>query len=248
MPEARSIWSLPRANETISRAILGAKQQVLAQRTIADVRGGTAGTICRIKGYVTAGTSNPNTTFPDTIYLQDDTGGIAVTGFSAEGIQIGAPLELIGTLSTGGKNPVLEYTAHQLLQEAYYRWVPRVMACETATDYSTYGGQLVQVEGCVTERTLTADRKGICRLVVTDIRGDTAIIEIEDGIFSGATGENRLAGEIRKGRTVRAMGLLHINEAGEPVIRVRNCEEVVYVPPTTDLSNPATGDRAWFWP
>lgn len=248
MPEGRSIWELPRANETVLRAILGSKQQVLAQRNIADVRKGAAGTTYRIKGYVTAGTSNPHTTFPDTIYLQDDTGGIAVTGFCAEGIQIGVPLEIIGTLGTDGRNPVLEYTDHQILQESYYRWVPRTMGCEDATDYGTYGGRLVQVEGRVTELTLTADKNRIRRMAVTDIRGDTAIIEIEDGIFSGATGENRLAEDIRKGRTARAMGLLHINEAGEAVIRVRNCDEVVYVPPTVDFSNPATGDRAWFWP
>jgi len=248
MPEARSIWELPRANETIFRAILGAKQQILTQRSIGDVRKGTEGKTYRIKGYVTAGTSNPHTTFPDTIYLQDDTGGIAVTGFAAEGIQIGTPMEIIGTLSKNGKDIVLEYSDHQVLRESYYRWVPRTFACETATNYDVHGGELVQVEGRASELTLTSDRKGITRLTVTDFRGDSAIIEIEEGIFSGATGENHLAEDIRKGRTVRAMGLLYINEAGETVIRVRNCDEVVYVPPKTDLSNPATGDRAWFRP
>ena len=39
------------------------------------------------------------------------------------------------------------------------------------------------------------------------------------------------------------MGLVHINDAGETVIRVRNCDEVVYVPPVIDVSNPDTGDR-----
>ena len=36
------------------------------------------------------------------------------------------------------------------------------------------------------------------------------------------------------------MGLLHVNENGETVIRVRNCEEVVWIPPGTYL-NPKTG-------
>ena len=42
---------------------------------------------------------------------------------------------------------------------------------------------------------------------------------------------------------VRAMGLLHRDEFGKPVLRVRNCDEVVYVPPVLDPSNPKTGDR-----
>lgn len=246
MPESQSVWELPRANETICRTILGAKQQVLARQSIGAVRGGTAGTTYRIKGYVTAGTSDPYNRFPDTIYLQDETGGIAVTGFSAEGIQIGAPLEVIGTLASEGKNIVLEYQDHRLLSEAYYRWVPETSGCESATDYKLRGGMLVQVEGRVSEILQIEDRKGILRLLVTDFLGDTAIVEIEDYIFSGAIGENRLAEDIRNGRTVRAMGLVHINEAGETVIRVRNCHEVVYLPPTIDLSNPETGDHAWF--
>lgn len=248
MPESRSVWELPRAGETILRTILGEKQSILTRQPIQTVRTGAEGETYRIKGYVTAGTSNPHTTFPDTIYLQDETGGIAVTGFFAEGIQIGAPMEIIGTLSSDGENTVLEYETHQLLREDYYRWVPNTLGCKTATDYRIRGGSLVQVEGRVTELTRTEDNLGIARLVITDFRGEKAVIEIEDGIFSGATGENRLAEDIRKGRTFRTMGLLHINEAGETVIRVRNCDEVVYVPPKTDLSNPDTSDRAWFWP
>lgn len=248
MPESRSVWELPRANETILRTILGTKQRVLARQAIQSVRNGTSGTTYRIKGYVTAGTSDPCNRFPDTIYLQDDTGGIAVTGFTAEGIQVGTPLEIIGTLGSDGKNVVLEYDDHRLLSEAYYRWVPGTVGCETAADYKLRGGTLVQVEGRVSEIIRTGDRKGITRLLVTDFLGDTAIVEIEEYIFSGATGENRLAEDIRNGRTVRAMGLVHINEAGETVIRARNCDEVVYLPPTTDLTNPDTSDRAWLWP
>ena len=37
------------------------------------------------------------------------------------------------------------------------------------------------------------------------------------------------------------MGILYRNEYAETVLRVRNCEEVVYVPPKGYL-NPGTGD------
>ena len=47
-------------------------------------------------------------------------------------------------------------------------------------------------------------------------------------------------------RTVRAIGLLHMDEYGTTVLRVRNCDEVAYVPPRKDPTNPKTGDwLAW---
>ena len=72
--------------------------------------------------------------------------------------------------------------------------------------------------------------------------GDLATVVVEDGIGSGAYGTNELAEEVKNTRCVRAMGLLHIDEYGQPVLRVRNCDEVAYVPPRRDPSNPGTGD------
>ena len=67
---------------------------------------------------------------------------------------------------------------------------------------------------------------------------------VEEDIGSGAYGTNELISEVQNTKTVRAMGLLHIDEYGKTVLRVRNCDEVVYVPPINDPSNPKTGD--WF--
>lgn len=248
LPKTDILWSLPSANETIFLSILGAKQQLPTEKTVADVRKGTPGETFRIKGYITAGTSNPFTTLPEVIYVQDDTGGIPITGYTGADIQIGTAVELVGQLGTDGRNPILQYIDHKLPKKSAHFYTPKTIGCKTAMDYSANGGKLLQVEGKVTKLTLTGDRKGIARLEIEDIQGNTAVIEIEEGIFSGATGENLLAKDIRKGRTVRAIGLLHINEAGETVLRVRNCDEVVYVPPKTDYSNPRTGDRFWFFP
>lgn len=245
LPQTRSIWDLPPANQTILQAILGAEVEVLALQTIRQVRSGEPGSTVRVKGYITSGTANPHTTFPDTVYMQDTSGGIAVKGFSVPDIPVGTAIEIIGILRTENGNSVLEYTDHRLPEEAPYRFVPKTQSCKAATDYDAHGGELMQVEGTVTELTLTADRRGISRLVVKDHRGYCATIEIEESIRSGSSGLNRLAKDIKKGRTVRCMGLLHINEDGEPVLRVRNCDEVVYVPPEADPTNPKTGDRTW---
>lgn len=251
MPVSDSVWAIPRVNQSIFEKILGIQREILEVSDIRSVRRDTADKAYRIKGYVTAGNSNAHTTFPNTIYLQDDTGGIAVTGFTAPGIQIGAPLEIIGVLKEENGNPVLEYSSHQVLSEKYHRYDPRVMACETATNYLAHGSELVKIEGKVTARTLTTDKKGVSQLTVKDAAGDSAKVLIEDYIKSGSTGKNTLAATIKKGSSVRVIGILCLNEKGEEVLRVRNCEEVVAIKEKAkeDKSNPRTGDPFyWLWP
>ncbi len=215
---------------------------------IARLRTGIPGESYRIRGYVTAGTSNPYTTFPDTVYIQDSTGGIAVTGLSGEKLEIGTAIEVTGSLGMQQENPVLDRTEHTLLSENPYRWDPRVTANKTAMDYEAHGGQLLQIQGTVVSLTKTADGKGVSRFTIQDILGDRATVLIEDSIRSGAYGANQLAAQVKKGRTVRVLGLLHKDEFGQTVLRVRNCDEVVYVPARRDPTNPQTGD--WlrrFW-
>lgn len=196
-----------------------------------------------VRGYVTAGNDDPNTTFPDAIYIQDDTGGIMVTGVETQNIEIGQPMEVIGILRSVDGNLQLEQTDHTLLEETFYRYVPRTMANKDAMNLSLHGGELLQVQGTV--MSVTTEGKAVTRFTLKDIRGDVAAVVIEDTITSGATGRNELASQVKKGRTVRAIGLLHVDENGECVLRVRNCDEVVYVIPTVDPSNPPTGDRFW---
>ena len=74
-----------------------------------------------------------------------------------------------------------------------------------------------------------------------DSKGNRATVKIEDHIRNGSNGKNELHLTICKGRTVRAMGILYADEYGDTVLRVRNCEEVVWVPPGTYF-NPKTGD------
>lgn len=244
MPAQKNLWDPPRINQSILEALLKVERVELPLRTIAQVRSGTAGQVYRVKGYVTAGTSNPHNTFPKTIYLQDDTGGIAVIPFTEAGIQVGTPMEIIGYLDEQNGNPVLSPIRYSISDEDLYRYVPKTMYHSTAMNYAAHGGELLQVEGKVISFTRTADGKGISRLTLQDIRGGLATVSIEDCIFSGASGVNHLAAQVKKGRTVRAIGLLHLDDSGEPVLRVRNCDEVVYVPPVPDPSNPKTGDGA----
>ena len=78
--------------------------------------------------------------------------------------------------------------------------------------------------------------------MIQDIRGDQAAVVIEPYILSGSLGVNNLAQQVKVGQVVRAIGLCHRTEAGETVLRFRNCDEVVLVPPLPDSTNPKTGD------
>ena len=217
-------------------------QQSISQLAIAEARQAVAGTCLKIQGYVTAGTANPNTTFPGTLYLQDGTGGIMVTGVTQSDIQIGSPLAVTGVLCRENGVPTLELTECSLLQEEFYRYVPKTLSIETAMNYQVHGDELMQLEGTVVSVEYTSGGEGVRRFVLQDIRGDRATVEIPSFILSGAYGVNQLADQVRSGEVVRVMGFCTLNQAGETVLRVRNCDEVVQVPPDPDPSNPKTAD------
>lgn len=247
-------------NQGIVEALLEIEPLV----TIDEVRSGKAGDVFRIRGWATSGTSRPGNSFSDTIYLQDDTGGIALVPFTGEGIEVGTPLvpftedgievgtplEAVGQKTIQNGNVVLKIIECRVVpDEPLYNYTPETTPNKTAMDYEANGGRLMQVEGKVTDVTYSVGGKGVSRITLKDGSGDLAEILIEDGIVSGADGKNDLASQVKKGRTVRAIGILHLESDGTPVLRVRNCDEVVYVPPVPvslgSRRNPRTGDLIW---
>ena len=206
---------------------------------------GGDGEVFRIRGWATSGTSHPGNIFPNTIYLQDDTGGVALVPFTKKDIEVGTPLEAVGQKTFQDGNVVLKIIDYEPL----YNYTPETTSNKTAMDYDANGGRLMQVEGRVTDVTYSVGGKGVSRITLKDGNGDLAEILIENGIVSGADGKNNLASQVKRGRTVRAIGILHLDSDGTPVLRVRNCDEVVYVPPVPvslgSRRNPRTGDLIW---
>ena len=156
---------------------------------------------------------------------------------------------MVGRKEIRGGNVVLKIIDYEVQDEPLYNYTPETSSNKDAMDYEANGGRLMQVEGRVTDVTYTDDRKVVSRITLKDGNGDFAEILIEDGIVSGADWVNDLASRVKKGRTVRAIGLLHLDSDGTPVLRVRNCDEVVYVPPVPvslgSRRNPRTGDLIW---
>ena len=193
-------------NQGIAEAVLGIEPLV----TIDEMRSGGDGEVFRIRGWATSGTSHPGNIFPNTIYLQDDTGGVELEPFTEGGIEVGTPIEVVGQKKIRGGNVVLKIIDYdKKLDEPLYNYTPETTANEEAMDYEANGGRLMQVEGKVTKVTYTDDRKVVSRITLKDGNGDYAEILIKEDIVSGADGVNDLASRVKKGRTVRAIGILH---------------------------------------
>lgn len=252
MKEPGNIWKSVSGNQGIVEALLKIERAACPELvTIGEMRSGKAGEIYHIRGWATSGTSHPGNTFSKTIYLQDDTGGVALVPFTKKekDIKVGTPIEVVGRKEIRGGNVVLKIIDYEVQDEPLYNYTPETSSNKDAMDYEANGGRLMQVEGKVTEVTYTDDRKVVSRITLKDGNGDLAEILIEDNIVSGADWVNDLASRVKKGRTVRAIGLLHLDSDGTPVLRVRNCDEVVYVPPVPvslgSRRNPRTGDLIW---
>lgn len=249
--EPDNIWKPVSGNQGIVEALLKIERAACPELvTIGEMRSGKDGEVYHIRGWATSGTSRPGNSFSDTIYLQDDTGGVALEPFTKDKIQVGTPIEAVGQKKISGGNVVLKIIDYdKKLDEPLYNYTPETTSNKDAMDYDANGGRLMQVEGKVTDVTPTNQGKGVARITLKDGNGDFAEILIENGIVSGADGKNNLASQVKKGRTVRAIGILHLDSDGRPVLRVRNCDEVVYVPPVPvslgSRRNPRTGDLIW---
>lgn len=250
MKEPANVWKSVSGNQGIVEALLKIERAACPELvTIGEMRSGKAGEVYHIRGWATSGTSHPGNTFSKTIYLQDDTGGVALIPFTEEDVEVGTPIEVAGRKEIRGGNVVLKIIDYEVQDEPLYNYTPETTSNKDAMDYEANGGRLMQVEGKVTKVTYTDDRKVVSRITLKDGNGDLAEILIEDDIVSGADGENDLASQVKEGRTVRAIGILHLDGDGTPVLRVRNCDEVVYVPPVPvslgSRRNPRTGDLIW---
>ena len=244
LEEPLGLWDTPWANRTIALNLLGLGGDPIALSTIEEARACPDGTLVRIRGYVTAGNSNPYTTFPDLLYLQDDTGGIAVTPFSGTSVQQGIPMEITGYVTTEQYNKILHIADSHILSSPARFCPPETGDWSKLLDADLHGGSLVEVKGTCLEVYCREDNT-VSGCLLEDEDGNQAIVTIEANILNGSDGKNELHLSLRKGRTISAMGLLHQNEYGDTVIRVRNCEEVVWVPPRTYV-NPRTGDPIVF--
>lgn len=233
---SQNSWAVPYANRTIVENLLGITRTAPKVTPIGMVRNEELGRIYLAEGLVTAGTYNPNTTFPDTIYLQDATGGIAAVGYSEKGLELGRRVRILGSLETDGENPRLRILTIEILEKEN-PVIPE--AVSVTMDYASQGGKLLMLEGTVISAEYAAD--AVLQFVIEDTTGNRGRVWIGEEISSGSLGRNELAKTIQVGNRVSAVGLCH-GLQGETVLRVRDCDEVklLWSPPEETLPEPTT--------
>lgn len=226
-----SLWQAAYSNRSLVLALLEAGAEPLTLTPIGQVRKGTPGKAYRIRGWITA-------RFPDAVYVQEDSGGIALVSWQGE-TPLGALAEVTGVLTGDGTLDVLEMT---LSPEESHDPKPVTGAFSLVMDNALYGGRLVRVEGQVAE--VNAKEGKIQDFLLRGADGSYATVTIGGSLDSGS-----LAREIRLGREVRAVGILYLRGDGIAALRVRDCEEVTLLAdwpyadtPTADPTNPPTGD------
>ncbi len=235
-------YDLPYANTTIITNILQAVQVELPVTDIATVRaaydnGAGSGSIYKVRGYVTAGTANEDTTFFDCIYIQDETGGIDIFPYAESGLELGTYIEVTGYLASYQGDIELKVMSYTILDDENLNVIePTLVTCAEGSDYEANGGKLIQVEGTVGSVYYNSDGT-LAQFTVTDSTGESVVF-IDGYILSGTTGENTLAETVTTGATVSAVGVLYMHPEtlaedsdtfGEEVavLRVRDCDEVV---------------------
>lgn len=222
--------SLPFANYTIVNNILDGAEVELDTTTIAEARKGKMNEVFAVEGYVTSGTDNPDTTFFDTIYIQDETGGMDIFPYATPGLKIGTKMRIVGFLAQYQGDLELKVISARVLNEGPKVLAPKVVDTKTAMDYDKLGGQLLQTTGKVTKVDYNSDGT-VAEFWLKDTTGKEAAIFIDGYIKSGTTGKNTLSDFVKKGANVTAAGVLYKHPEGKsdvsvPVFRVRNCDDI----------------------
>ncbi len=223
--------SLPYANYTITKNIIDSCKTELPVTKIADVRKAQMNEVFAVEGYVTSGTDNENTTFFDTIYLQDETGGIDIFPYATPGLAIGTKMRIVGYVAQYQGDLELKVLSTEILDAEPYVWEAKKVSTKEAMNYDDLGGSLLNTTGKVTRVQMASDGKTVEEFWLQDGTGVEAAIFIDGYINSATTGKNELADFVKVGEIISATGVLYkhpegTSEVSVPVFRVRNCDDI----------------------
>ncbi|MBE5959884.1 MAG: hypothetical protein E7256_00620 [Lachnospiraceae bacterium] len=228
--EMDNIWDVPYANRTIILNILESCKTSLANTPIAKIRDGEIGNIYQAEGIVTAGTKEGNAFF-DTIYIQDETGGINIFPINEGEILPGQKVKVTGYLDQYLGDLELRVISAEVTDTSVTAIAPLEVTTKQAMDYMEYGGMLVKVKGVVTDVIL---KNGIVEtILVKDESGVEARVFIDGYILASDSSSAKLEGFVTKGNTISAIGLVSYDTEGER-IRVRDRSEIVFVSAGSD--------------
>ncbi|WP_051226916.1 CehA/McbA family metallohydrolase [Butyrivibrio sp. MC2013] len=223
--------SLPYANRNIILNILDGAKTELSLTSIADARKGNMGDVFAVEGYVTSGTVNEKTTFFDTIYIQDETGGMDIFPYAEPGLEIGTKVRVVGKLDAYQGDLELRAISVDILDAEKKIYDPRQLSTKDAMDYDAFGGSLIRTKGNVERVEYAENGETVAEFWIKDESGKEAAIFIDGYIASGTTGKNEIGSFVKEGAYISAAGILYMHPEGDsdvsvPVLRVRDTDDI----------------------
>lgn len=226
------------SNTVITANILKECQKPKTITDIATVRKANEGEIFTIEGYVTAGTTKVETTFFDCIYVQDDTAGIDIFPFATQGVPIGQKIQITGYVASYQGDKELMVMSYSLL-DGNKVYEPKKLTTKQATDYESFGGSLVEVQGTITK--VDYAENVLNYIYLKDDSGVTCKV-LTDGYIGSTSGTAQVEEFAKVGNTISAVGILYMNSDG-PCLRTRDRDEIKLIKSNTIIYEPNGGEN-----
>ena len=211
------------ANKVILQNIISSVLKQPEISTIAEARQGQEGDVFTVQGVVTAGNVEPNAFF-DTIYIQDETGGIDIYPVSdADGtFQVGQRVQVSGSWDQYQGDVELRVIDIALIDSAVNPVAPTALTLAQANDYAANGGWLAKVSGTVKSVETVSDQ--VSEVILTDGTHDFRLLFNNYIGYSDETSP-ALEGFVREGAQISAAGIVYYDPDGA-CLRIRDRSEV----------------------
>jgi len=230
-----SYADLQYTNYTIVNNILDSIKKNIDTTKIGDVRKQAIGETFAVEGIVTAGTQTGNAFF-DTIYIQDETGGINIFPINSGEIKVGQKVRVAGSLDQYLGDLELRVISADVIDTEIHPIAPAIVTTKQGADYTANGGRLIQVQGQITKAVL--ENNVLSYVLLKDSSGADLRVFIDGYIGSSTQLSTPLETISQVGKTISAIGLVSYDTDG-PRIRVRDRAEIKAVNTPTP-SKPAS--------
>lgn len=229
------------SNYTIINNILESVKKEIPVTSIKDIRtNGKKGDVYAVEGIVTAGSEGDNAFF-DTVYIQDETGGIDIFPIAnGSGVQIGQKLHVVGHVDYYQGDMELKIGSgiegYSIVDTTIHNVTPSQLTAKDAMNYSVNGGKLVKVSGTVSD--IVKEGGKLSSFKLDDGSGQKARIYLNGNV----SGETDLSKVVVEGKKVSATGIVYMDPEGT-CIRVRDGKEVVSVTDNKEPDSKNTDDN-----
>ena len=215
------------ANKTIITNILSGLLTEQEVSDIEDVRANTTvGTVFTVEGTITAGNVEPNA-FYDTIYIQDETGGINIYPVATTDgtFRVGQKVRVTGSWDQYQGDTELRCISIELIDSNVNPIEPAELSISDASDYAETGGLLSKVSGTV--KSVVKEGDVISSVVLTDGTNDFRLL-FNNYIGYSDESSADITTFVKEGAEISAVGVIYMDPEGV-CLRIRDLSEVELV-------------------